>query len=128
MLKRTMTIAPAILAFAACAPAALASGELFGTYKTKITKPANIKGAWEIKFASGRDTIILNGAVEGHGHYTISGSTLTFKPKGTCHSPGKYDFTLTGNKLRFTKISDPCPSARPTILQRSWTKVLMARG
>jgi hypothetical protein len=91
--------------------------------RLRSPSPRASKGVWEIKFAAGRDTIILNGTVEGHGHYSILGSTLTFKPKGTCHSPGKYKFKLTGNKLRFTKISDSCPSARPNILQRTWTKV-----
>jgi hypothetical protein len=123
MLKRWITVTVALLALAITASAAVASGGLSGTYKAKITKPASIKGVWEIKFASGRDTIILNGKVGGHGHYTISGSTLTFRPKGTCHSPGKYKFKMTGTKVKFTKISDPCPSARPRILQRTWTKV-----
>jgi hypothetical protein len=49
MLKRWTTVIAALLGLAITASAAVASGGLSGAYKAKITKPASIKGVWEIK-------------------------------------------------------------------------------
>jgi hypothetical protein len=123
MLKRWIAVIVAMLSLAIIAPLAFAAGGLSGSYRTKISKPASIKGVWKIKFASGHTTVSWNGKVVTHGKYTISGSTITLKPKGKCHSPGKYNFKLSGRTLKFTKISDPCPSPRSKILSHRFTKV-----
>lgn len=123
MLKRwTAAILPT-LALAGIAPAALATEHLSGTYTTRITKPASLKGLWTVKFTAGADTVTLNGRPLIHGDYTISGSTITLKSHGTgaCTSPGKYTFTLSGKTLKFTKISDPCPG-RPEVLAHPFTQ------
>jgi hypothetical protein len=125
MLKRRIAVIVPLLTIATIAPMALASGGLSGTYSTKITKPASIKGTWKVKFAAGVDTVYLNGKQEAGGTYRIAGSTITFKKpaaKSGCHKPGKYSFTLSGKTLKFTKISDPCPN-RPEILSHTFTKV-----
>lgn len=122
MLKRLIAVA-SVLGLAVSASVALASSRPSGTYKAAISRPASLRGVWEITFAGGRDTIIHNGRVQDRGQYTISGSTLTFKPKRTCHLPGKYELHLTRATLRLTEISDPCPSVRPEILTHTFTKV-----
>lgn len=124
MLKHWTAVLVPTLALASIAPAALATDQLSGTYKTSITKPASLKGRWTVKFAAGADTVSLNGRPLIHGNYTISKSTITLKSrgKGACTSLGKYTFTLSGNTLNFTKISDPCPG-RPEVLAHPFTKV-----
>jgi hypothetical protein len=124
MLKRWSAVIVPTLALASIAPAALATEHLSGTYTTKITRPASLKGLWAVKFAAGADTVSVNGHPLIHGNYTISGSTITLKSRGTgtCTSLGKYTFTLSGETLKFTKINDPCPG-RPEVLAHSFTKV-----
>lgn len=123
MLKHLIAVI-SVLGLAVTASVAVANSRPSGTYRTTIARPTRLKGVWEIDFAGGRDTITHNRHVEDRGHYTISGSTLTFKPRA-CHLPGKYELHVTGNTLRLTEISDPCPSpsVRPEILGHTFTKV-----
>jgi hypothetical protein len=121
---RIAAIVP-LATIAIVAPGALAAQGLSGTYSTKITAPAMIKGTWSVNFHNGKTKISRNGQPRTAGAYTISGSTITFnKPtkKSGCHKPGKYSFSVTGNQLKFTKISDPC-FPRNKILARTFTKV-----
>jgi hypothetical protein len=130
MLKRCIAGFVPILTLAIAVPVALATAGPSGTYRATITQPANIKGVWTLKFASGRDTEYLNGTQLASGAYTISGATIKFAqpavPKGaaqTCRSAGKYSFVLTDKTLKLTKISDPCNTARTEILSRQFTKI-----
>jgi hypothetical protein len=122
MFRRLIAVI-SVLGLAVGASVALASSRPSGTYRATISRPVRLRGVWDINFAAGRDTVIHNGRVEDRGHYTISGSTLTFEPKRACHLPGKYELHLIRNTLRFSEISDPCPSVRPEILRHTFTKV-----
>ena len=55
----------------------------------------------------------------------ISGSKITLTPKknGSCKTKGKYKFTLVGNQLTFTKITDSCTERRDVLTGHAWTKV-----
>jgi hypothetical protein len=94
-----------------------------GTYQTTIKNPASLKGVWRIVFHARTDTDLLNGNKVASGRYRISGTSITFAqpavPSGapeTCRTPGKYTFRLSGKRLRFTKVSDPCNSVRSELL------------
>ncbi len=118
-----------LIALLAAAPAALAVAGPSGRYDTTITKPAQLKGAWTVTFANGRDSDYLNGKKIASGTYTRSGSIISFAqrraPKGQkqCQTPGKYRFTLSAGTLRFTKISDPCNPIRRTLLSHRFTAI-----
>jgi hypothetical protein len=118
------------VALAGCS-AALAAGTLSGTYKTKIHTTAlqgAVNGTWTIAFKSGAYTVTDNGATVIHGKYTIKTDKITLTDKSgkdACPAPGTYKFTLSGNKLKFTKVSDSNPACigRVTVLGGKFTKV-----
>ena len=124
MLKRSLAIIAPGLALAFSAPLALATEGLTGTYRSQISKPATIKGTWQVTFASGHNTVTRNGHLVTHGTYTISGSTITFKHGKKCDIAATYSFALKGTTLKFTKIKDTCTAGhRSQILAHTFTKV-----
>jgi hypothetical protein len=105
---------------------AVAAGGLTGTYKTKITGSKHFNGTWTLQFTKkGAYTVKHNGKVEVTGTFTSTDSKLTFlkgdKGPGACPGVGKYEWDLTGKKLKFTRISDSC-SGRRTVLSHTLTK------
>ena len=123
MLKRWIAVTVSTLSVAIVVPLAVASGGLSGTYRTTISQPTSIKGNWSVKFASGQTTVSRNGQLVVHGHYSLAGSTITFKDGKNCHNPAKYSYALSGKTLTFTKISDPCTSNRHLILAHTFTRI-----
>jgi hypothetical protein len=129
-MKRLAIIASFLVALGLCS-AALAAGTLSGTYKAKIHTTAlhgEVNGNWTIAFKSGAYTVTDNGAAVIHGKYTIKGDTVTLHDKSgrdACPAPGTYRFTLTGNALKFTRVSDSNPQCigRVTVLGGKFTKV-----
>ena len=116
-LKRLAAAIAAMIMLGA-ATTALAAGGLSGKYKTTIKGDSALGGAlngtWVIHFTPGAYHVSENGHPITHGKNTIKGNTITFHDTGgtgTCPGTGKYKFKLTGNKLRFTVISDPASCA-----------------
>jgi len=105
---------------------AVAAGGLSGTYKTKITGSKQFNGTWTLQFKKdGAYSVKHNGRVEVTGTFTSTDSKLTFlkgdKGPGACPGAGKYEWDLTGKKLKLTRISDSC-SGRRTVLSHTLTK------
>jgi hypothetical protein len=117
------------VALAGCS-AAIAAGTLSGTYRTKIHTSAlhgAVNGTWTINFKSGAYTVTDDGAAVIHGKYSIKGDKITLTDKGgkdACPASGTYKFTLAGNKLKFTRVSDSNPACvgRVTVLAGKFTK------
>jgi hypothetical protein len=132
-MKRLMVLASLLLALIVATAALAASGGL-GKFQTKLTgKGANtehgkLDGTWTIDLStprSGKVHLTWNGENGGGGKYVISGSKITLTPKknGSCKTKGKYKFTLVGNQLTFTKITDSCTERRDVLTGHAWTKV-----
>jgi hypothetical protein len=132
-MKRLMVLASLLLALIVATAALAASGGL-GKFQTKLTgKGANtehgmLDGTWTIDLStptSGKVKLTWNGESSGGGKYVISGSKITLTPKknGSCKTKGKYTFTLVGNQLTFTKITDTCIERRDVLTAHAWTKV-----
>lgn len=130
-MKRLATLTATLLALTVV-PIALASGGLAGKFKTTLaghgarTEHGKLDGTWRVAFgaaASGKVKLRWNGHVAGGGRYLISGSTITLAPKkgGQCKTKGKYTFTLSGGKLRFTVINDTCTVRRDVLTYGAWT-------
>jgi hypothetical protein len=133
-MKRLVVLASLLLALIV-ATAALAAGGGPGKFKTKLTgKGANtehgmLDGTWTIDLStprSGKVKLTWNGKRAGGGTYVISGSKITLTPKknGNCKTKGKYTFTLVGNRLTFTKITDTCTERKDVLTAHVWTKVV----
>ena len=108
-------LAPALAAMIVlgAATTALAAGTLSGKYTTTIKGDSalggELNGIWAIHFTKGAYHVFDDGHPLTHGKDTIKGNTITFRDTGgmgACPTVGKYKFKLTGNKLRFTVISD----------------------
>jgi hypothetical protein len=110
-MKRLALVA-SVAAVLALPSFALAGGSLPGTYTTAITTPPEFKGTWALSFAKANTyTISERGKVVVRGHYASLGSEITFsKETGplACKQFGDYHWKLTGKKLAFTRVSDPC--------------------
>lgn len=107
---------------------ALASVALTGKFKAKITSSAlggQLKGTWILNFKnSGYLVGTRNGKSAGRARYSVKGQRLTIHAGGACSSSGTYKVHRKGKKLRFTRISDPCPARR---LVFSYTYTALAR-
>jgi hypothetical protein len=124
MHKRWILTAITVLGLVLAVSAALAAATLSGSYATQITKPAAIKGAWDIDFDKGVIKVTRNGQSISQGDYKIKASTINFSPnsKSTCSATGKYTFKLSGATVRFTKITDGCPHREAVLVGHTFTK------
>lgn len=120
----------AVLAVLALAPAALAAGTLSGTYKTMIKHSklgAVLDGTWKLRLTTGHYTALHNGKVAVKGIDTVAAGVITLTDTAgpdKCKGTGKYKYRVHGNKLTFTKISDPNACAgRTAVLKHTFTKV-----
>ncbi|HEY5317512.1 MAG TPA: hypothetical protein VIJ20_05995 [Solirubrobacteraceae bacterium] len=128
---KRLAIGGTVAALLMLASLALGAGTLSGTYKTKIHTSAlrgQLNGTWTIAFERGAYTVTDDGAAVIHGKYTIRGRDITLRDKSgkdACPAPGTYKFTLSGDKLKFTKLSDPKAACvgRVTVLSGTFTKV-----
>jgi hypothetical protein len=132
-MKRLMVLASLLLALIV-ATGALAAGGGLGKFQTKLTgkgahtEHGKLDGTWTIDLGtprSGKVKLTRNGESSGGGMYVISGSKITLTPRknGSCTTTGKYRFTLVGNQLTFTKITDSCIVRRDVLTAHAWTKV-----
>lgn len=129
-MKRIAIVAVLVVGLA-MSSVALAASTFSGTYKTKIHSTAlggALNGKWTIKFKGGHYTVKFKGKLEVKGNYLIKGQKVTVHDTsgpGKCPGTGTYKFKATGNKLRFTKISDSNPAClgRVTVLKGTFTKV-----
>src|ERR1700678_3454132 len=128
-MKRLATIASFLVALGLCS-VALGASTLSGTYKAKIHTTAlhgQLNGTWTIAFKNGAYTVTDNGKAVIHGKYTLDADKITLRDKSgpdACPAPGTYRFTLTGDALKFTKVSDSNPQCvgRVTVLGGKFTK------
>jgi hypothetical protein len=108
-------------------PVALAAGGLSGKYKTKITGDhafgGGLNGTWKITFTSGHYKVTQNSKPFGDGTDRVKGDKITFLNGGNCSSAGKYKFNLTGKKLTFTTVNDPCAGRRAVMTLGPFNKV-----
>ena len=103
-----------------------------GTYKTRITSGAlggALKGPWTIAIKSGAYTVTDNGSTVIHGKYTVVGTKITFTDKtgkDACPGSGTYTFKLSGQNLKFTRVSDSSANCagRRVVLAGSFTHVM----
>ena len=123
----------ALVAASLAAPSeALATGAPSGTYKTEITTTVGggaLKGLWTIAFKNGGYTVSDNGTTVVLGKNTIVGTKITFADKSgkaACAAPGTYTFKLSGQNLKFTRISDSNAKCvgRTIVLAGSFTHVM----
>ena len=125
---RRLAIAAIAAVALAAAPTALAGVGLPGQYRTSIASPAQFKGTWLIRFATGGTySVVDNGHVLVRGHYTTSGSKITFgheTGEGACAATGTYTWTRSGATLRFTRTHDAAAcTGRIGILAHRFTLV-----
>jgi hypothetical protein len=116
-----------LLALLTMASVASAAG-LSGTYKTKIGGSGQLAGTWTIKFSHGNYKVTENGTAVVRGSYTVSGSKLTMHDKSgpaACSPAGKYTFSRSGKKLKFTNTGDRSSTCagRAAVLAHTFTKV-----
>src|SRR4051794_20848514 len=91
--------------------AALASGQLSGTYVTTVKTAGALNGTYHITFKPGKFVLHAPYGITGYGTYSISGSKITLHGPGKCNSAGTYQFHASGSSLSFRKIKDACPRA-----------------
>ena len=109
-----------------------------GTYGATITNAREgegflVNGLWTVTFGKGGSYTIIKGSPQsshlklatGPGSY-YRGTTLAITPipATACGPPpgtGSYHLQLSGDKLTFVKITDPCKT-RSEILTRTFTK------
>jgi hypothetical protein len=126
-------LAPALAAMIVlgAATTALAAATLSGKYTTTIKGDSALGGAlngtWVIHFTKGAYHVFENGHAITHGKDTVKANTITFHDTGgtgVCPGTGKYKFNLTGNKLRFTVISDSssCAGRKGVLTHGALTK------
>ncbi|MBV8733754.1 MAG: hypothetical protein JO321_13180 [Solirubrobacterales bacterium] len=126
-MKRLVAVVIAVVAMG-LVPAALASGTLSGRYKTRIAAdPAlhgGLNGTWVLRFTPRHVTASHDGKVVDRVRDRIRGDKITiFGGSGSCGKTGKYMFKLTGAKLRFTAVSDPCLPRRDVLTHGPFHKV-----
>ena len=133
MTLRRLALTLVALAVLSVASTALAAGTLTGKYKTTIKHDSALGGAlngtWVLRLTKGGYHVFQNGHAITHGTDTIKGHTITFRDTGgpgACPGTGKYKFNLTGNKLKFTLISDPktaCAGRKGVLTHGALTRV-----
>ena len=85
-----------------------------------------------IWFRFGPDTLFYNFGSGGYtplSVYTTSAGVFTvfdILPASLCTDTGSYNYSVTGNTLTFTLISDNCASRRNTLLNYNW--LLLSTG
>src|SRR5579863_4884749 len=120
-MKRIL-VAVSVMGALALSPAALASGVLSGKYRTTIAS-GHVQGTWTLNFKPTYLKVIVDGhVIAAHNSYSVKGDTITIGTGAKCAKSGKYTFSLTGKKLKFTLIKDPCVN-RKAVLSHTFTKV-----
>jgi hypothetical protein len=123
---KRVVIALTVAALLLVASVAVAKSSLVGSWQTKIAT-GSLKGTWVLKVAKTTYTASWNGKRIVGGTYTLKANkiSLTDKGKGACKGTGVYKYKITGNKLKFTKVSDTksC-AARSTVLSHTFTRVV----
>jgi hypothetical protein len=113
-MKRIVALVVPIVAMLALAPVAMGGPSLLGKWKIKIKNDAalggQLNGTWVLNFTAGHYKATQNGSLAVKGKNTISGKKISFKDTAgpaKCSGTGKYKFKISGNKLRFTLVSEP---------------------
>jgi hypothetical protein len=127
-------VAPTVVLASGCGGSSGPSG----TYTATITDAAEgeqflVNGPWDVVFAKGGSYTVIRGSptganiklTTGPGSY-YRGTTFVINPvpATACGPPpgtGTYHMQLSGDKLTFVKIQDPCKT-RSKILARTFTK------
>lgn len=112
-----------LIAALALPSVALAGNLPLGTYTTKLSAPASLKGTWVLRFAKGGQyTVTYNGALAVRGHFTSTSRIYLSRETGpaACTQFGVYAWKRAGRTLRLTKISDPC-GPRAAVLGHPFT-------
>lgn len=115
-MKRLALAAAVIAALTLCSVATAAS--LTGTFKAKVHTNAfsgALDGTWTISLSGGKYKVAQNGTVLLNGKYSTSGNKIYIGGGGKsdfCRVQGTYGFSVSGSKLRFTKISDNTKACR----------------
>jgi hypothetical protein len=121
---KRLAVAGSVLAALAFGGVAVASTTPIGKYRTKITKPAAVKGTWTLEFKKNGSVRILRNGQLTAAHGSVKGSTFTAPGGKSCPTIGTYKIKLTGKKLTFTVIKDSCAVGRKLILPgHTFTKV-----
>jgi hypothetical protein len=117
------------LGISACGGASTPSGAYTATIPATGGRLAKqIGGTWTVAFSS-KGYTITNGSEEGlaigKGSY-VRGTTFVINPltSGSCgpgRGTGTYRLKLSGSKLTFIRVTDPCKT-RSLILSRTFTK------
>jgi len=133
---KRFAIAIAAVAVCVLAPVALAAGIPNGTYKTTIKSSKQFRGAlngtWTLKIKGANYRVFFKHKLQDKGVALFAGgptgNAASFKDTrgpGACKGVGTYKWTLTGMKLKFTKVSDPDSTCvgRRFVLKHTFTKV-----
>lgn len=118
---KRLAIAVSIVAALALVPAAVASGTLTGKYRTTV-KSGRLAGTYTLDFKKGSVKVTVDGHLIGRSSVSFNGKKITIGHGANCSSNGTYKFKLTGTRLKFTRIKDPCVNRR-TVLSHTFTRV-----
>ncbi len=121
---KRLAIAVSVVATLALAPGSASARVPTGKYRATITS-GFLKGNWTMDFYKRGSYKVTGPFGFLTGRTSFKGSTITYsrESEGTlCPGPGTYRFTLTGRKLKLTKIRESC-KVRPKVHVRTWTKV-----
>ncbi len=71
-------------------------------------------------------TVSMAGTIGESGTYTSTSSSITLNATGGTSSciniPGKYNFSISGNTLSFSLVSDTCNGRSDALVGGAWTK------
>jgi len=126
---RTAVVGAVAASIACIAVAAAAAALSPGVYEVRIAgaTPAALNGTWRISFAAGQYEITRDGAIAVDGAGSIRGNHVVFRDKFGpfrclgAQASGTYRWTLSGKKLTFAVVRDPC-AGRKTVLTHAFTK------
>lgn len=117
------TASPTAASPTAASPAPADARSLVGEYTFQIGSDDFVARLG----ADGSAKIYVEGELDAAGTYAVNGAKLTVRDEksgvgGFCAGPGRYRWSLAGDQLSMSLVSEECPG-RTELWTAGWTKV-----
>jgi hypothetical protein len=92
---------------------------------SELAQPPDLLGTWRTTLGGQRVTLTLRedgtysihrGVSQGTGEMTVDGDRIDFFNGSLCEGTGEYRWTIDGDSLRFSSLTEPCPGRAEALL------------
>jgi hypothetical protein len=88
------------------------------------SEPPELFGTWRTTLVGQRVTLVLTpdtytiirGINKGDGDVSVDGDRIDFFNSTLCEGTGEYRWTIDGDTLRFSSLTEPCPGRAEALL------------